>query len=320
MNAPTKPQRSPKIGTAEEQRFLRRVDWNLFRQFFEIAQSGSVSAAARRLNLRQPSLSAALKRLEDHLGLALCRRTVSGIELTAAGKALLSLTSEMMESARRAPHLTSQAAEQVQGSLSIRMISNVICREFDDALGSFHQRNPAVEISVAVAPWRDVLDAVSRGECDLGVSHDNALRPHLQYEALFRETQQVYCGRHHPLYGQRLRDPNTLVSEYFIVTHGDEPEDLTTFRQRFGLGRNASGHTEDLHEAARLIEIGVGIGFLPTIVARARSRENLWPILDLTALPSYPIYLVAQPPARVSTPSQIFLDEVRRRLAAAASR
>jgi DNA-binding transcriptional LysR family regulator len=312
----TQGKRSASIGPAEEKRFIRRVDWNLFRQFYEIVQSGSLSAAARRLNLHQPSLSAALKRLEDHLAVTLCRRSAQGIELTPAGKALMQLASDMMETVRLAPHLTSQAARQVEGTLSIRMITHIICPELDEALASIHRRHPNVEIRIEVAPWRDVLEAVIGNECDVGVTFDSGPRPQLRYAPLFRETQQLYCGRYHPLFRQVIRDPASLSQEQFVLTHGDEPEDLERFRQRYGLGRNTCGHAEDLHEAARLIQNGIGIGFLPTVAAKPIGTDRLWPLLSPPTLPSYFIYLVAPPPTRVSTPTQLFLDEMRRRLQA----
>lgn len=308
--------RAASIGPSEEKRFIRQVDWNLFRQFFEIVQSGSLSAAARRLNLHQPSLSAALKRLEGHLGVTLCLRTSQGIELTAAGKALMRLTADMVETVRLVPHLTSQAAKRVEGSLSIRMITNIICPELNEALASIHRRHPNVEITLKVSPWREVLEAVSSNHCDIGVSYDSGPRSQLRYEPLFRETQQLYCGRSHPLYGQSIADPVNLSHEQFILTHGDEPEDLERFRHRYSLGRNACGHVEDLHEALRLIELGIGIGFLPTLVANPGGVERFWPLLRPSVLPTYFIYLIAPSPVRVSTPTQLFLDEMRRRLKA----
>ncbi len=305
-----------RIGALEEQRFIRRVDWNLFRQFYEIAQSGSVSAAARRLNMHQPSLSAALKRLEDHLGVILCRRTSQGIELTPAGKVLMELSADMIETIRLAPKLTSQAANQIEGTLTIRMISSVICPEFDEALASLNRRHPNIELRIEVSPWRMVIDALSSGECDVGVTYDSGPRPYLQYYPLFRETQQIYCGRSHPLFGRRVNEPAILAQERFILTHGDEPEDLERFRQRYGLGRSASGHAEDLQEVLRLIKLGIGIGFLPTIVAERTGPDELWPILIEPLLPAYFIYLVTPPPSRLSTPTRLLHEEIRRRLQA----
>ena len=76
---------------------IRQVDWNLFGRFFEIVQAGSLSAAGRGLNLQQPSVSAALKRLEDRLGVVLCHRTPTGIRLTPPGRALLALCGDMVD-------------------------------------------------------------------------------------------------------------------------------------------------------------------------------------------------------------------------------
>ena len=295
---------------------MRQVDWNLFGQFFEIVQAGSLSAAGRRLNLQQPSVSAALKRLEDRVGVTLCHRTATGIRLTPAGKALLTLCADMMESVRMVPHLTSRAAGRIEGVLPIRMVSNVVCAELDDSLASFHRRHPNVAIRIDVAPWRGVLESLARGECQVGVTFDSVPREHFQYEPLFRETQQLYCGARHPLYGQRFREPAALAEQAFVLTRDDEPEDLTRFRQRFGLGGNAVGHAEDLHEVARLVQLGIGIGFIPTVVAELARPGRLWPLLGIPLLPSYLVYLVTHSPARMTTPAQLFVDEVRRRLRA----
>lgn len=299
--------------SVRDSRFLRRVDWNLFRQFQAIGEAGSLTGAARRLNIQQPSLSAALRRLEGHLGLPLCRRTARGIELTPAGKALNDLCKEISDMVGAAPHLVSQAARQVDGTLSIYMISNVISAEFDQSLASFHGRHPSVEVGLTVAPWRAVLDAVSSGAADIGITYDSGPQPGFQYEALFAEAQQVYCGRSHQLYGQRVREVHLLAREAFVLTRNDEPEDLERFRRRYRLGTKSAATAEDLHEAARLIQLGIGVGFLPTLVGE---RIDLWPILHPSVLPTYLIYLVAPPATRIATPPQLFLDEVRRRLRA----
>ena len=83
-----------------DRNFASRVDWNLLRLFVEIVQAGGIGAAARRLNRQQPSVSAALKRLEEHIGTQLLRRTAAGVEATTAGRALLLICEDMFESAR----------------------------------------------------------------------------------------------------------------------------------------------------------------------------------------------------------------------------
>ena len=57
------------------ERIMREMDWNLLRTFVVLAQSRSVTDAANRLRLTQPSVSTALKRLEDRVGKRLIHRS-----------------------------------------------------------------------------------------------------------------------------------------------------------------------------------------------------------------------------------------------------
>ena len=113
---------------------------------------------------------------------------------------------------------------------------------------------------------------------------------------------------------------NRAISNYgferFIVSGTDEPDDVRHFRMRYRLGLEPAGEAENLEEAKRLIGIGVGIGFLPTSVAETARRDTLWPLLPAPMLPSYLLYLVTRPEADQTLPTQLFLAEIRRRLAA----
>jgi DNA-binding transcriptional LysR family regulator len=302
-----------KSGAQEEQKFFRQVDWNLFRQFYEIVHAGSVSAAARRLNMHQPGLSLALKRLEDHVGATLCRRTAQGIELTSAGKAVMQQAADVVEAVKMVPYLAAQASKRIEGTLKIGMISDITSPEFDESLAAIMRRHPDVKLTIEVASWRKVLDAVSVGECDIGVTYESDSLPGVRYEPMLRETQQLYCGRSHPLYGHHIRNPANLAGERFILSAADEPKDLERFRLHYDLGKTTVAFADDLYEAGRLIRLGVGIGFLPTVVEEQFGGE-LWPVLPVSLLPSYFLYLITPSASRLSTPAQLFHEEMLRRL------
>lgn len=297
--------------------FAAQVDWNLLRLFVEIVKAGGIGAAARRLYRQQSTISAALKRLEDHAGARLLNRGVTGIELTTAGRALYLLCEEMLEAARMAPHQIAQAVKQVEGLARIQIVSSIISQEFDDAIESLHRRHPSVRIEIRVSPWREVLDALERGEAELGVGYDSGVRSSLTYEPLFVETQQLYCSRSHPLFGCKVTQISQLREEGFVLTGDDEVETITRMRQRYRLGTVVNGLAEDIHEAKRLISLGVGIGFLPVMAARgAVRRGRLWPLLTEETAPSYEMYLLARHNSSRNTATQLFLDEMIRRLRA----
>jgi DNA-binding transcriptional LysR family regulator len=300
---------------ADERHFLRNVDWNLFSLFLEIVRSGGISAAARRLNRQQPTVSAGLKRLEDHLGVELCRRTSQGIELTPAGRAFLPLCEAMMAAVRAAPHEVAKAANLVEGVINIRTISSIVSSEFDEALVVFHRLHPGVEIRLEVAPWRSVVRSLQTGEAEVGIACDSAPSSGLCYEPLMKETQQLYCSRTHPLFGTTISLPSELADEPFVMTGQDEPEELERFRRRYGLGGRTGGFAENLHEVKRLIELGVGIGFMPTCVADTLDGTHLlWPLLPDNLLVSYHVYLITRDRSARDTPTELFLSEILRRL------
>ena len=103
----------------------------------------------------------------------------------------------------------------------------------------------------------------------------------------------------------------------FVLTGEDELETITRLRQRYGLGTVVNGWAEDVHEAKRLISLGVGIGFLPVLAASDLvARDRLWALLPKDVEPSYDIYLLSRQTATRDTPTQLFLDEILRRLKA----
>ena len=68
---------------------MQTFSWDSVRVFLAVAQEGSLSKAARALNLSQPTVGRKVKALEDSLGTRLFDRLPDGLGLTAAGQELL---------------------------------------------------------------------------------------------------------------------------------------------------------------------------------------------------------------------------------------
>jgi LysR family transcriptional regulator, transcriptional activator for bauABCD operon len=304
-------------GPKPNAQLFRRIDLNLFKMFRELARSKGIGAAARRLNVRQPAVSLALQRLEAHIGAPLCTRTSRGIELTPAGRIVAGLCEHLFQEVQSIPNAVASAVGQIEGMLTIRLISGVVSSELDETLSSIRLRHPRVRLRMDVAPCRLVVEALVKGHAELCIAFDGAPRSSLYYEPLVREYQQLYCSKWHPLFGARISNPSVLAEERFILTGSDEPDDVRNFRMRYQLGRQPAGEAENLEEAKRLIGAGVGIGFLPTVVVdRSATRDTFWPILHGTLLPNYYVYLITQPESQQTPPTQLFLREIRRRLSA----
>lgn len=296
------------------QAFVRKVDWNLCRDFLAIARHGGVGAAARATGRRQPSLSAALRRFEAHVGYTLCTRSSRGVVLTPMGTAVLELCREMAGSAMAIPLHAAAAAGRVEGTLRLCMIPDVTVAAVDDAFVRFNAEYPAVSLHIDIAPWRQTIEAIERGDADIGITCDDTRRKGLRYVTIGQEVQQLYCTASSPLLARlatenetdaRTQDrfgPKCFTGEIFILTGNDEPQELRSLRYRYGLGGRVAGQVDTLSEARRLIRLGMGIGFLPIDFADPDVKAgNLVPLLPDDMLPRYSIYMIT----REDTPEDV---------------
>jgi len=124
------------------------MDETLLRSFVEAADAGSLSRAARRLGLSQPSLTAQIRRLETHLSAALFRRHGRGVSLTDAGQALYPLARRLLGDLR-AMELAVRR-EQVAGerTLVVGAIPTVAPYVLPAALQRLRARGAAVRVAL----------------------------------------------------------------------------------------------------------------------------------------------------------------------------
>jgi DNA-binding transcriptional LysR family regulator len=300
--------------------FARNLDWNLLRAFHEIVQAGGISRAAQRTGQKQPALSMALKRLEDHIGARLCRRGPGGFKLTREGELLAETCASIFGSVAHIPHSVANVATDVHGRVRIQLISNLVDARIDDAIQSFHHAHELVEIFVSVATWDVIQRSVLRNEVEIGIAPAPAHHrdPDLHYEVLFHEVYRPYCGRSHPLFGVTVDQPADLAGYSFVLTGADEPDQQTKFRQRYGLGRHVAGLSEHLEEARRLTVLGLGLCFLPEAFAsRDTATGQLHPVLASGNNPSSEILVISNPQAPTHRARDLLLQYFRKSMPAA---
>jgi DNA-binding transcriptional LysR family regulator len=300
-------------------RFAKNLDWNLLKLFNEIAEAHGITRAAAQLNRKQPALSLALKRLEERLGVTLCRRGPTGFELTEEGRILADACSAFAASVREIPARLSDIKAEVRGHLRVMLVSNLVAQALDHAIETFHRKYPAVELIVEVAAWTDVVNALIQHKVDVGISPSRVMRAELSYLPLFTEVHRPYCGRSHYMHGTVAQSPSDLASESFVLTGADEGDELTEFRLQHGLGRHVAGMSNHLEEAKRLTMLGVGLCFLPEAYAKPDvDAGRLWPLLVGDGVPRTSIFVVTDPnnPAQISR--ELFIAEIRGELKSAA--
>jgi DNA-binding transcriptional LysR family regulator len=290
---------------------VRNLDWNLLKTFHGIVEAGNISRAARYLSRKQPAVSLALMRLEDRLGTTLCHRRSGGLRLTDQGVVLAETASKVLMLLEEMEHRLADTSAQIAGSLRLFMISNIVAPELDRAIAAFRARFPAVHIAIEIGPVEAVGRALLRGDADIGISSDQLRRPQLQYDLLFREVQRAYCGRSFHLFGKRVPRLEPLDDEPFVTLGIDEPLELVEFRNQHGLGQRIAGSANHLDEVKRLIQLGIGIGFLPERMAEPNvAAGSLWPLGSEHTGWGANIYIITHPEASRPMMRHLFIAEV----------
>lgn len=285
------------------ERLARELDWNLLRVFLALAEAGSVTGAAERLSLKQPSVSAALKRLEDRVGARLIDRARGRFHLTAPGLRLLDEAREVEAAILRLADRITEAEGQVTGHVTIALASHVVCPLFDTVLAGFCADHPGATVSLEVMASRDALALVAARRASFALCL-MPLRPAgVVAELFYRESFGLFCGRSHPLDGARSLPAGGLAGQAVVSFQTDREGDalgaVTALRRRLGMGERVVGSSAHLEEVRRMIEAGIGIGPLPVhVVARDLAEGRLWQLPPLRGLPVVDVHLCHAPGLR----------------------
>ncbi|WP_406115852.1 LysR family transcriptional regulator [Streptomyces sp. NBC_01014] len=135
-----------------------------------IAEEGSVTAAAERLHVAQPSVSQQIRGLERELGVKLFARTPTGLVPTVVGRAFLREAEIAVSASRRARATARAGADDVVGELVVAVQMGFGTRQLPGALSALRRRFPRLEVTVFEEPSSAELERLCRrGVLDLAL-------------------------------------------------------------------------------------------------------------------------------------------------------
>ena len=309
----------PYVPPPDAERLARELDWNLLRTFLVLAEAGSVTRAAERLGLQQPSVSSALKRLEDRLGKRLIDRGPGRFELTEAGRLLRAEAVDINGAILRIGTALRDVSEEVRGHVQIAIASHVACPLLDRTLGDFHRAHPGATFSFAVSASRIAVEDVLARRVSFAICLLREHDPKLETRRMFREFFGLFCGPSHPFFGRtglRLADLAGQSSVSFVTDQmSDALRPVTLLRAAAGLDDRVVGTSAHLEEVRRMILAGLGIGPLPIHVVREDvERGRLWRLPPYEDPPPIDVHLVWNPRARLNRAERFLRDALIARI------
>lgn len=239
--------------------------------FLRALDTGSISGAARSLNLSVAVASKRLQRLEQELGVRLLHRTTRQLRVTPEGAALAAQGRVLVEDLEALTSGLRQAGMQVTGTIRVSTSSSFGRQYVSPLLSRFLARYPGVRISVNFSD--EVLDLVSSG-FDLAV-RIGALNDSTLVARQLAKNQRVLCAS--PAYLRRHGAPKTpadLQRHQCLVLVGSQGR-LDVWRLT-----DAKGHETAVRVTGRL-ESNVGESLRDAAVAGLGiALHSTWHICD----------------------------------------
>ncbi|HTN14100.1 MAG TPA: LysR family transcriptional regulator [Sphingomonadaceae bacterium] len=297
-----------------------RLDWNLVRTFMVIVEEGSITGAASRLDLKQPSVSNALRRLEDTLGHRLIERGPRNFEVTPQGEALYAEARDIFGALNRLPGLLADVSGEISGTVALSMATHVVSPLVDCTLAEFQQGNPAASVSIRVRSSRQVVEDVRARRAPLGICLAGRPDRDLDYTHLYTEHFGFFCGPEHPLFGRKGLGLEDLAGERSVSFDTDQLDDVLSpvavLRARANFSGPPVGVSNNLEEVRRMVIAGLGIGPLPIHVAARDCRDGLlWRLPPYDDPPAVEVSVVRLKGNRLNRAEAAFCAILDRRIA-----
>ncbi len=255
--------------------------------FNAVYQTGSVSGAARALNVSQPSVSKVLRHAESRIGFVLFRIVKGRLVPTDEAHILFQEARELYARVESLQETAKNLRLGAGGSLRLAVLPSLGLEIAPDAVARFHADNPTVAFEIQTLHNGDVLRSLYERNSDLALAHDAPHHPRLvsskvgsgELVLLFRKTD--------------LPDPPDLVPLDMLKRHNlirlsgtGAIGTLFTNNIAGGQGAPASIAVQTYYIAASLARRGAGIAVVDEFTARA----SLSPDMDFRRLEHRPAF------------------------------
>lgn len=195
-----------------------RMKTTQLRTLVAIAEHGTLMAAAQALGLSQPAVTKGIKELEARLGVQLLVRSGAGVRLTPYGEALLRRARAVVAEIARAEQELKEMKSSSDRKLSVGVSRLAALLAMPDAIRTFRQRLPDVQLNVEEYQARQLIDGLRDGSFELCVAviADSDVTAELCVVPLRFASQSLAVKRGDPLEAEhrlaRLRNAHWLYN------------------------------------------------------------------------------------------------------------
>ncbi len=187
------------------------------RYFVAAGELGSISAAAKSLNVAQPSIAAAINHLEMELDIDLfLRKQSQGVTLTKGGTMVLAEARNLLSHAEDFDTFSTNVAEEITGEIHVASFVNIAPVYLAGILRSFREKHPGVSVRTYVGDQREVLDGIQDGRYEIAITFDLSLSDEYLIDVVHVLPPQLVVHENHRIAGDNSAEIKDVIDEPFV--------------------------------------------------------------------------------------------------------
>jgi LysR family hca operon transcriptional activator len=263
------------------------------RYFIAVAEEGSfLTAAERRLNTSQPSLSRQIRDLESEVGVQLLERQARGVALTDAGRVFLDHARLALSQVEAATDGARRTAQPQKPALSMGFMVGLEVMWLPHLLRILREEEPEVEVTLCSQSSPELALALARGKLDIAFLRPEKQDGGVTFKLLAKEPLIAVLPADHRLAARKRIRPQDLVREIYVSSARTSPvlnAVIQDYASKIGIVLKAKYEGENISSAMSLVASTGGVTLVPLYAQNmlapnvvARALEGASPTVDLT--------------------------------------
>lgn len=291
------------------------MDLRQLRYFAEAADAGSISAAATRCSISQPSLSQQIMSLEEEIGEQLMERRPRGIELTAAGELLLRHAKRLLREESILREQLRARSELQMGKVHFGIIPTLAPYLLPRLLGEFQREYPSIEIEILEDRTSSLIKEIVSGKIEFAILSDISEKEQnkysLQVRELFKESLQLAVHESHPIAGQSLAPSAKSINMNELIHLKDGHCLRDQVLKACSIHEcNSRLQCDQLETAIAMVGANLGIAVVPNLAIQGRKAHNVIFRKFARPTPRRTIYLLHRSGTQLSKAAKKLLDQL----------
>ena len=252
------------------------MDFEQLKTFQLICQLKSFSRCAEKLGVTQPAISAQIRSLENEVGARLFDRDGGKVILTAAGRLFEPFAEHCLQCYSHILAGVSELYRSPRGELCVSTNEAASLYLLPGIFAQFRKQYNRVNLSIVRAERSRTIEAVISRDADFGVVSTPVQDSRLETMPLFKDDVMLVVPSMHPLASRSTVKLDVMLQyPLLLMKHGRLREKINHFLNTHDVRPRVAMELESSELLKRLIQAGVGIGFLPESNVRADAEAGL---------------------------------------------